>query len=589
LRITWVMSILTGGGARRIVVAGGLLIAVTIIGAGLSLWDLHRNAIHASRENMANLSIVLGEELSRSMESVDLVLGETTQRIAHAGAATPEEFRREMANDATHDFLVNRLQALPQLTALFLTDAAGIQVNSSNFWPVPAVSLANGSSFTEAQKADANTLIISPPARSWTTGRWTLFISRRIESRAGVFLGTVQAMIELHYFESFYNTLSLPEDGAVSIFRRDGMMLFRHPGIEGDLGTYTRKPIWFETVASGGGTYEAPATRDGVVREIAVSPVKNYPLVVAVTVPQHTALAAWRRQAAFIGFGTGCAVVVFAILFTSLAVQFGRIERSKQALSQALTKTERADRAKSDFLGRMSHELRTPLNAIIGFSEVMTCGMFGPLGSPRYLEYAEDIHRSGVFLHDLISDMLDMVKIEAGHRTLQLEAFPLVGELEETIRMIRPRADKGEVAVGLDVRNAPRLLTADRRAFKQIVLNLIGNAVKFTPAGGTVTVRLSATDTDGVLEIIDTGHGMSPEHLAKLGTPFFRAEDNPHAASTEGTGLGVALTKSLIEMHGWCIAFASALGRGTTVTITMPGAGEAAVNIPMEAEPVLAA
>jgi two-component system cell cycle sensor histidine kinase PleC len=296
-----------------------------------------------------------------------------------------------------------------------------------------------------------------------------------------------------------------------------------------------------------------------------------------VTVPKHTALAAWRRQAAFIGIGTGCAVVVFGFLFTTLAVQFGRLEGFRQALADALTTTERADRAKSDFLGRMSHELRTPLNAIIGFSEVMTHGVFGPLGSPRYLEYVEDIRRSGVFLHDLISDMLDMVKIEAGHRALQLETFTFAGDVKETLRMIRPRAEQGEVSVALDVRDAPDMLTADRRAFKQIVLNMIGNAVKFTPPGGSVTVRLSSAGDDALLQVIDTGYGMSPDHLAKLGTPFFRAEDNPHAASTEGTGLGVALTKSLVALHGWRIEFASELGRGTTVTITMPAAVRDAV------------
>jgi signal transduction histidine kinase len=572
LRISRVTSILTGGGARRIVIAGAVLIVVTILGAGLSLWDLHNNAINASRGNMANLGIVLAGELSRSMDSVDLVLDEATQRISHSGATTPEEFRAEMAAEATHDFLVNRLQALPQLSALFLTDATGSQINSSNFWPVPKVNLANSSFFQEAQKADADTVVISAPARGWTTGRWSLFISRRIESRAGVFLGTVQAVIELHYFQGFYNTIALPEGGSITILRRDGLVLFRDPDVDDILGAFVpAKSAWYDTAARGGGTYESEGYVDEATREIAVSPVKDHPLVVTITVPRHTALAAWRRQAAFIGFGTACAVIMFAILFTSLATQFGRLEQSKQALSQALATTERADRAKSDFLGRMSHELRTPLNAIIGFSEVMTAGVFGPLGSPRYIEYAEDIHRSGVFLHDLISDMLDMVKIEAGHRTLQLEAFPFAGELEETLRMVRPRAEKGEVAIGLETVDAPGTLTADRRAFKQIVLNLIGNAVKFTPPDGTVTVRLSSAGDDAVLQIIDTGFGMSPEHLAKLGTPFFRAEDNPHAASTEGTGLGVALTKSLVELHGWRLAYASELDRGTTVTITMPG------------------
>jgi signal transduction histidine kinase len=574
LRMLRVTSILTGGGARRIIIAGALLIAVTLAGAGLSLWDLYDNAIDASRQNTVNLDLVLAEELSRSLESVDLVLDEATQRITHTGIATPEEFRGEMASEATHDFLVNRLQALPQLNALFLTDAVGTQVNSSNFWPVPPTNLAARSFFKDAEKAEAGTLVISAPDKSWTTGRWSLFLSRRIESRAGVFLGTVQAVIELHYFENFYKTISMPADGSVSIVRRDGLVLFRDPPIDKALGTYIPSGApWYEVVAKGGGAYETAGFLDGVKREIAASPVKDYPLVMSVTVPRYTALAAWRRQAAFIGFGTICAVIVFAILFSSLAVQFSRIEKSEQALSRALTRTERADRAKSDFLGRMSHELRTPLNAIIGFSEVIVAQLFGPLGSPKYKEYAEDILRSGRFLHDLISDMLDMVKIEAGHRDLQLERFAFAGDIDEALRMLRPRAETGEVTLNLDVLDAPPTISAERRAFKQIVLNLIGNAVKFTPAGGTVTVRLSSLDGDALMQVIDTGVGISAANLEKLGTPFFRVENNPHQASTEGTGLGVALTKSLIELHGWRVAFASELGRGTTVTVTLPGAG----------------
>ena len=221
----------------------------------------------------------------------------------------------------------------------------------------------------------------------------------------------------------------------------------------------------------------------------------------------------------------------------------------------------------------MSHELRTPLNAIIGFSETMTAELFGPLGSARYLEYAQDIHRSGVFLHDLISDMLDMVKIEAGHRALHPEPFDFPAEIEETLRMVRPRAASGDVTVGLEVLDPPELLVTDRRAFKQIVLNLIGNAVKFTLPGGTVTVRLSSSGEDALLQVIDTGIGISAANLAKLGTPFFRIEDNPHQAGIEGTGLGVALTKSLIEVCGWSLTYDSELGHGTTVTVTMPGAG----------------
>jgi signal transduction histidine kinase len=154
--------------------------------------------------------------------------------------------------------------------------------------------------------------------------------------------------------------------------------------------------------------------------------------------------------------------------------------------------------------------------------------------------------------------------------------------------MIRPRAETGSVTLRLDAEGAPPCISTDRRAFKQIVLNLIGNAVKFSPRG-SVTVRLSSSGPDALLQVIDTGVGISGANLEKLGTPFFRVEDNPHQASTEGTGLGVALTKSLIELHGWRVDFASELGRGTTATVTLPGAGVAQMATDEIAEPVLAA
>jgi signal transduction histidine kinase len=568
-----VSSVLMAGGARRIAVVGAALIALTIFSGVFSIFDLRRAALDASRENMANLGVVLAEQLSRSMQAVDLVLGETVHQVTHSDATTPEEFRRQMASEATHGFLIDRLQALPQAGALFVADADGMAVNSSNYWPALPLNNADRDYFHDAQNPFSRSLIISAPSKSRATGRWTWFLGRRIESPGGVFLGAVVATIELGYFEEFYKTITLLDGASVSVMNRDGLVIVRHPAIERIIGSYIPKESpWYDHVAAGGGTYESPGYLDGVTREVAVATLKDYPVVVSVTVPERTALAAWRRQALFIGAGTVCGVIVFAILFAILAVQFGRLERSEHALSRALARSERADRAKSDFLGRMSHELRTPLNAIIGFSEAMTTELFGPLGSARYREYADDIRRSGCYLHELISDMLDMVKIEAGRRSLQPEKFDCAEELDETLRMIRPRAEAGEVTVGLDAADAPRSVSADRRAFKQIALNLIGNAVKFTQPGGKVAVRLVQVGDDAVLQVIDTGMGIAAANLAKLGTPFFRIEDNPRQANIEGTGLGVALTKSLVELHGWRLDFISEVGCGTTATVTMTAA-----------------
>src|ERR1700722_10948833 len=178
-------SVLIGGGPRRIVAAGCVLIVVAILGGALSIWDLRRNAIDASRQNISNLGIVLAEQLSRSIQAVDLVLGETVQHVSHLPATSPEEFREQMARETSHAFLVDRMHALPQSSAVFLTDAQGLLINSSNFWPIPPVDVSNRDFFRAAQDPGAQNMIISPPVKSQTTGRWTIFLTRRLESRAG--------------------------------------------------------------------------------------------------------------------------------------------------------------------------------------------------------------------------------------------------------------------------------------------------------------------------------------------------------------------------------------------------------------------
>jgi PAS domain S-box-containing protein len=243
--------------------------------------------------------------------------------------------------------------------------------------------------------------------------------------------------------------------------------------------------------------------------------------------------------------------------------------RAQDALLEAKEGAERANRAKSAFLANMSHELRTPLNAVIGFSEVMMREVFGPLGLPRYKDYARDIHRSGTHLLDLINDILDMAKIEVGKRELQLEPIDLKTEILETMRLIQWRVGEGSVGLVTELDEAPATFRLDRRALRQILLNLVGNAVKFTPAGGTVTVACRRRSDGLALVVADTGVGIAREHLAQLGTPFFQVH-GANVAGKEGTGLGLALTKSLVEMHGGRLAIDSAPGAGTTVPAVFP-------------------
>ncbi|HXD46563.1 MAG TPA: ATP-binding protein [Pseudolabrys sp.] len=232
------------------------------------------------------------------------------------------------------------------------------------------------------------------------------------------------------------------------------------------------------------------------------------------------------------------------------------------------TRAEEANQAKSKFLANMSHELRTPLNAIIGFSEIMESGMFGPLGADRYQEYCKDIRNSGEYLLDVINDILDMAKIEAGRIRLEFEDLALDPLLGEAMRVVSARAHDKELT--LTARLSPDLsLRADRRALKQIVLNLLSNAVKFTPAGGQVTVRARTGNDCIVLGIADSGIGIAPDALARLGRPFEQVESQL-TKSHQGSGLGLAISKSLVELHGGRMSIRSTVGRGTMVLVRLP-------------------
>jgi two-component system cell cycle sensor histidine kinase PleC len=232
------------------------------------------------------------------------------------------------------------------------------------------------------------------------------------------------------------------------------------------------------------------------------------------------------------------------------------------------TRAEEANQAKSKFLANMSHELRTPLNAIIGFSEIMESGMFGPLGADRYHEYCNDIHTSGQYLLDVINDVLDMSKIEAGRIRLDFEELDLDTLLADAMRVVTARAQDKRLTVKSRIAPALRL-HADRRALKQVALNLLSNAVKFTPEGGRILVRGRQSGECAILSIMDTGIGIAPEALAKLGRPFEQVESQL-TKSHQGSGLGLAIAKSLVELHGGRMRIRSILGRGTMVVVRLP-------------------
>jgi signal transduction histidine kinase len=248
-----------------------------------------------------------------------------------------------------------------------------------------------------------------------------------------------------------------------------------------------------------------------------------------------------------------------------IAIENVRLFREIQDKSRQL---EIANQHKSDFLANMSHELRTPLNAIIGFSEVLLEKMFGEVNE-KQLDYLQDIHSSGKHLLSLINDILDLSKIEAGRMDLDIAEFDLRSALQNAMTLVKERAQRHGITLNLEADEAIGEFRADERKFKQIMLNLLSNAVKFTPEGGKIGVRARPVGNAIEIAVTDTGVGIAPEDQ-KIVFDEFKQVGRDYTKKSEGTGLGLALTKRFVELHGGSIRLESTPGKGSTFTVTIP-------------------
>ncbi|PKQ05396.1 MAG: hypothetical protein CVT72_09690 [Alphaproteobacteria bacterium HGW-Alphaproteobacteria-11] len=275
----------------------------------------------------------------------------------------------------------------------------------------------------------------------------------------------------------------------------------------------------------------------------------------------------------FLIFGVGVSIFVNYVQEYQLRRAFiynEKLRFEQRRSERLLSRSEAASRAKNDFLAIMSHELRTPLNAIIGFSEIISNQMFGPVGQDRYVDYATDIRSSGTHLLSIINDILDISKAESGKLQLEEEPIDPVDSLNRTMRMFRQRASELGVDLTFRVRDDMPWIIADPRLFNQVAINLASNALKFTPKDGQVRVELGLNNAgDLVLSVDDTGIGIEASDIARIFEPFVQVED-AMSRTQQGTGLGLPLVRKIMNLHGGTVELESRVGEGTTVKATFP-------------------
>jgi signal transduction histidine kinase len=568
----------------RLLYAGAVLLILVLLATSATVVvRLRESALLDEEGDQKNLSLIMAEQADRLFQSVDLVISSVAQKIARDGVTDAASFERKLSGRDVYLTLRERITGIQQLDAVVVINRDGKVINFSRSWPAPSIDNADRDYFI-ALKADPSLKsYISRPVRNHGSGTWSIFLARRISGENGEFLGIVLGTIELRYFEDFYAAISLSEGSSIVLQRLDGVMLARVPPTDA-IGKVFADSQYLLRGGSSRILHE-PSPIDGKMRIKAVHLLANYPVVALATKTEEATLASWRSIVWLISLGAlGCASAIAVAAFALgrqwrqhaiLAHAQAELRRQEdraeafEAMKAAKEAAETADRGKSEFLATMSHELRTPLNAVLGFSEMMLREVYGPLGSDHYRDYARDIHSSGSHLLGIISDVLDLSKAAAGKFTLDQRWVDAREVVSTVCRLVQPRLSEASLSLAVNLPPGDLIIYADERVLKQMVLNLLSNACKFTPPDGRVECSVSVDAAEMTFAVTDTGIGIPAEHLARVLRPFVQV-DSSLSRRHEGTGLGLALVKVMAELHGGCLRLDSKIGSGTTAAVILP-------------------
>ncbi len=575
------------------IVAAALTAILAIIGTGcFSALRLRAHEIRQAEQTLRTLDLLLCEETERAIQSADLILRSFQEKITADGATTGAELQATQAREETHDMMRARLAGVPQTSAITVLGAGGDIVVTSRSFPPPTFNLGSRDYFQKAKNGKTGALFLSEPVQNLLNGAWTAYLSRRIDSQSGQFLGVITAAINLAYFEDLYRSLDVGNGGAVSLWRSDGVLLARYPGIPNGIGRKFQIKSFSGIINSAHAvTYTISPSIDGTDRIVASIAAKQFPLVVNVTGTMDDVLQDWRQTATIIGFGClfcmAAVVVVSWLLLRQVkalqALNRAQAERGEAVAARDLAEDHLRQAQKLDSIGQLTggvaHDFNNLLTAVLGNLELLQ--KHGRDQGPRFQRWTQNA-------------------LEAAQRgatlTQRLLAFsrrqPLNPTATDIAQLVRSMSDLMERTLGENIRMELSLDAGLQRAdvdanqLDNAILNIAINARDAMDGRGTLKIAArNAVVSDEIrkrnpdladgsfvlIEITDTGCGIPPAVLEQVFEPFFTTKP-----IGQGTGLGLSQVYGFVKQTGGHIEIDSTEGAGTRVGIYLPCAKHAA-------------
>lgn len=562
--------------SQRIIVAIGATLLLIICAAfSYSVYHARAGEEQQWATQLDNTSLLLAEQTAHEMQAANLVLDGMLERIRVLGVTNRAELRERLSGAAEFQRLVDRKRAVPDIDVATVLDEGGDVVNITRSFPTPRFNLAERDFFAAQRDAANRGLYVSKPVRNKSNNEWTFYLTRRIDAPDGHFLGVVMVGLAPLRISEGYSKINLGKEASVTLYRSDFTVLARWPHVDASMGMVNDCGIAYEVLGRRkldhgvtimeGRRRELPEVTDKRIGAARV--IEQTPLMVAVCVTDSLYLRQWREYAwQLSAAGVACLLAVGAAL-AGLLRSLRKRDAAMQEQQRLKAEADAANRAKSDFLAMMSHEIRTPLTAIIGFAEFLQRDS----ADPESAEFSAIIVRNGQHLLSLINDILDMAKIESGKLAMEQVPFAPSDAATAAVSALQRQAEGRGIGLELHFDGPlPSAALGDPTRWRQILLNLVSNAVKFTERGAvSVHVGYRGADAMLVCTVRDSGIGMSPEQVERLFKPFEQA-DSSVMRRFGGTGLGLHLVQRLATAMGGTVGVDSTLGQGTTMTVAVP-------------------